>query len=813
MTILASVIVPCSGPLVATRRCLAALARYTRRFELIALADGSRDRLGDYLAGVADVAPFPVKILSHAPVAPLRAVLNQALSGAQGEYVVLLDHEAIVPDGWLDQLIALAVSNPAIGLCGPMSNAARSPQRVERGSYTNVAGLDHYAAQWRAQHRGQWFTTTTLSGPCVLIRHSLLKSLGGEFTTIDALIKRAQAAGVTLAVAHDVFVHQGFLDFSLSPAATRIIRLEPTEFAERFGTPDTSEALLGYTVRHDADVVLTLVAHAQPLRLLEVGTAFGHMTANLTRWSPAEARVVSLGIVRGMDPGGAPEQGGEAPTAAEFGCFADHFGQGAKATLLQADSRAFDFASLAPLDFAFIDGGHDFELATNDTEKAYAALAPGGWLVWHDFDSKLPWIQVRAAIEALALPEMVYHVMGTEVAFLRKAGPGPDPLVLAPQSAEPLRLIWEGDWRGRHSLGLINRALCLALIEQGHDLALDPGGQAPTADDEQLPLDSHFEARAGRTPQDGRVQVHVTHRWPPRLEPPRQGQWVFFQPWEFGSLPRAWLPALQQVDEVWAYSQAVRDCYLEAGVPPERIHIVPLGVDPAIFRPGLEPALLEPGPDLRFLFVGGTIWRKGIDLVLKAFAQAFTPTDGIGLVIQDMGVKSFYRGQTAGAAIATLQAQGYPVEYREQSLGAQDLAALYTACDAVVQPYRGEGFALPVAEAMACGLPVIVTGAGPVLDYAGAGTAYLVPARRSELPENRVGTIETIARPWVWEPDVDALVDQLRNVARDRVRAKAIGAAASAWIRGKFTWAHAAEAAEVRLRALATTPKRPKEAP
>ena len=38
------------------------------------------------------------------------------------------------------------------------------------------------------------------------------------------------------------------------------------------------------------------------------------------------------------------------------------------------------------------------------------------------------------------------------------------------------------------------------------------------------------------------------------------------------------------------------------------------------------------------------------------------------------------------------------------------MAALYAACDCLVHPYRGEGFGLPIAEAMACGLPVIVTG-------------------------------------------------------------------------------------------------------
>ena len=58
---------------------------------------------------------------------------------------------------------------------------------------------------------------------------------------------------------------------------------------------------------------------------------------------------------------------------------------------------------------------------------------------------------------------------------------------------------------------------------------------------------------------------------------------------------------------------------------------------------------MEAGPEFRLLFVGGTIYRKGIDLLLAAFSRAFRPGDGVGLVIKEMGAKSFYRGQTAEA--------------------------------------------------------------------------------------------------------------------------------------------------------------------
>jgi len=99
-----------------------------------------------------------------------------------------------------------------------------------------------------------------------------------------------------------------------------------------------------------------------------------------------------------------------------------------------------------------------------------------------------------------------------------------------------------------------------------------------------------------------------------------------------------------------------------------------------------------------------------------------------------------------------------------------------------VHPFRSEGFVLPVVEAMACVLPVIVTGAGSAVDYATDETAYLIPARQGQFAECRVGDLETIGRPWLFEPDVDALVELLKRVASDLPGARGKGMAASAWI-------------------------------
>ena len=563
------------------------------------------------------------------------------------------------------------------------------------------------------------------------------------------------------------------------PPPTQLLTMPRSEFVGRFGSAAFTGAVCGYTREADTHAVLTLLNYARPRRVLEIGTAVGHMTANFTRWTLDDTQIFSLGIVQGMERSapGAIEQQVDQPTRGQFGQFANDFGKAWKVLFIQADSMLYDFGRLAPLDFVFIDGGHDLEHALNDSRKAYNALLPSGWLVWHDFNSSTPWVKVREAIERLGFAEPVVHIEGTEVALLRKQAPLPAPPSLSrcgsagasPSRSGSVRVAWEGDPHGLHSLAIVNRALCRALLERGHDVGLiwDSSHAGVTAESERVVLDESLAARVGRGPVGGPAQVSVRHHWPPSLHPPGEGRWVLMQPWEFGSLPKAWLRALHEVDEIWAYSRSTRDCYLEAGVPERRVRVIPLGVDPEVFKPGQAPLVLPPGPRFRFLFVGGTIFRKGIDVLLAAFERAFQPGDDVGLVIKDMGSKSFYRGQTAETRVAALRERGYSVNYIDRNLDEQDMARLYAACDCLVHPFRGEGFALPIVEAMASGLPVIVTGAGPVLDYASEETAFLIPARRGNFAEFRVGDLETIGRPWLWEPDLDALVDHLRTAVRE----------------------------------------------
>ena len=362
-------------------------------------------------------------------------------------------------------------------------------------------------------------------------------------------------------------------------------------------------------------------------------------------------------------------------------------------------------------------------------------------------------------------------------------------------------VVWEGPQFATHSLSIVNRELCTRLLDRGVELRLEPFEAVPEL------LGERMERLAGRVDQrlSRAADVTVRHRWPPNFGAAATERLVVMQPWEFGSLPRAWIDPIQQnIDEIWAYTPFVRDCYVGSGVDPERVFLVPIGVDPSRFRPGVEPLPLATERRFRFLFVGGTIHRKGIDVLLQAYAQAFDASDDVCLVVKAMGVDTSYRGQHQRDAILALRDRPSAPEilYLEDDFCEADMPRLYAAADCLVHPYRGEGFGLPIAEAMACALPVVVTDRGAARAFCEEAWSYLIPSREVQLPSRFVGDIETVALPWLAEPDADALVNILKRVHAEPAEARRRGFAAREQIRTRFTWEHAAEAVEQRLEAL-----------
>jgi hypothetical protein len=148
-------------------------------------------------------------------------------------------------------------------------------------------------------------------------------------------------------------------------------------------------------------------------------------------------------------------------------------------------------------------------------------------------------------------------------------------------------------------------------------------------------------------------------------------------------------------------------------------------------------------------------------------------------VIKDFGGDTHYRGQTARSLIRDVQtrADAAPLVHLERHLEPGELPALYRAADALVAPYRGEGFCLPVLEAMACGVPPIHTAIGPTSEFVPADGGWAVEAERIGIDTVKL-PFELAGDGYVHEVSVDALAQTLRAVASDPAeRARRAGAA------------------------------------
>ncbi len=412
-----------------------------------------------------------------------------------------------------------------------------------------------------------------------------------------------------------------------------------------------------------------------------------------------------------------------------------------------------------------------------------------------------------AAMGALAA-ERVGAVHGAEAvarrALARLEEIEPRPRRRSPEGG-PVRVALYGAITRAHSLATANRHLAAALVRSGEvDLSLVEVEPADAGADGE-PVGDEVRRAAERLFAEG-PEVTIRHGYPPSFARPPAGRLVVALPWEFGAMPRDWRSAIHRdVDEVWACSRHLRDGYLASGLDPERVRVVPHGVDHHRFRPGLAPLALPGVPGgFRFLFVGGLLWRKGIDLLLDAYAAAFTARDDVTLVIKDFGRGGPYQPQEAEERVRAMAADrdGPRVAFLRDRLTDDEIPRLYASCDCLVHPYRGEGYGLTVAEGMAVGLPVIVPEGGSTADFCDEATALLVPSHPLVLDRTRVGDLDLVGRVSVIEVLALDLAQRMREAYERPEAAGEVGRRASAHIRTHHTWDAAAAVAARRLREL-----------
>ena len=117
-------------------------------WELIVVNNGSTDGTADYLAGVQDASPVPVTVIANATNRGFPAAINQGLQYARGEYLVLLNNDVVVTDGWLGQLIGLARQSLPRESEGDRRETGESMD-TDRRVHTSTEIAENHAEKWQ----------------------------------------------------------------------------------------------------------------------------------------------------------------------------------------------------------------------------------------------------------------------------------------------------------------------------------------------------------------------------------------------------------------------------------------------------------------------------------------------------------------------------------------------------------------------------------------------------------------------------------------------------------------------------------------
>lgn len=201
--------------------------------------------------------------------------------------------------------------------------------------------------------------------------------------------------------------------------------------------------------------------------------------------------------------------------------------------------------------------------------------------------------------------------------------------------------------------------------------------------------------------------------------------------YESSHMPAHWSRFYHLVDFVIPSSNYVADMFRRNGCPEEKIKVVHHGIDLNIFNTEAPPASLPTEKKFKFLCVAAPHYRKQIPQLLDIYCRTFSNKDDVCLVLKTKifkdgdEIKPFEVDLRKTLSSLSKKYGGSIPEIQVVTNKIDNMASLYTACDAFALMTASEGWGMPFLEAMACGLTVIAPKFGGQLDFLNDKNAIL----------------------------------------------------------------------------------------
>lgn len=243
-------------------------------------------------------------------------------------------------------------------------------------------------------------------------------------------------------------------------------------------------------------------------------------------------------------------------------------------------------------------------------------------------------------------------------------------------------------------------------------------------------------------------------------------------PFETTVIPRSWIKKINNFDALFVPCQQNKDAFESSGVKVP-IEIIHWGFDPNLFYELERPE--------RKIFTFGTMGalshRKGTDVLIDAFREAFPPH------LKDVRLicKTSYSHYPYMVKDPRIIVQMTPVHHQEL------MDNFFKEIDCYVSPTRGEGWGMTITEAMATGVPAIVTDWSGPKEFMSEDDGYLLDYTM-EKAKNFTKTIyKEECGEWA-NPSKEHLKELMLHCYNNREEVKEKGKKAAKRMKDEFTW-------------------------